>query len=237
MNLWAQLRPTVENMMNGKSMHKTARRPYSEEKSQKRNQRMLAEKLRKTAESPFALTELKNLVRDLGLPANVSIPARTEDEAEERASELGYPVALKISSRAVAHKQQMGGVALDLGNGHEVREAWRQIVGRADSQQLEIYGCTVERMKKGDIELLLGVRWDDEWPGVVLIAEGGVSTALERERRWLSAPSTRQLSRYRICHPSASSLAARIYGQECAHRAEMCSVGCRHSPSSWAAGV
>jgi acyl-CoA synthetase (NDP forming) len=195
MELWTQLRVAVKNTSKGKRGPESATlRAYSEGRPRKRSHRILVDRLRKAGDSPFALTELKILVRDLGLPANASFPARSEEEAVERASELGYPVALKISSRAIVHKQQIGGVALGLDNGFQVREAWKRIVERAKSEGVEIEGCTVEPMAHGDIELLLGVRWDDDWPGVVLIAEGGVSTALERERRWLSAPSTRQLS-------------------------------------------
>jgi len=44
-------------------------------------------------------------------------------EAGHAAARIGFPVALKILSREITHKSDVGGVALDLGSEHEVREA------------------------------------------------------------------------------------------------------------------
>ena len=53
--------------------------------------------------------------------------ALNEDEAVAAFHELGWPVALKVSSPAVQHKTAIGGIALDVRDEAGVREAFRRL--------------------------------------------------------------------------------------------------------------
>jgi acyl-CoA synthetase (NDP forming) len=54
--------------------------------------------------------------------------AKDEDEAVAIASQIGYPVVLKILSPQIIHKTDAGGVVLDIKSEDEVREAFRTII-------------------------------------------------------------------------------------------------------------
>ena len=58
------------------------------------------------------------------------------------AEKLGYPVTLKVSSAAIAHKTEAGGVALNLKTADEVRAAAARMAKLADE-------VLVERMVDG----------------------------------------------------------------------------------------
>ena len=78
----------------------------------------------------FVLTEreAKALVQSAGLPAVRTELARTADEAITLARDMGFPVALKISSADIAHKSDIGGVQLNLTTEAAVRRAFDDIV-------------------------------------------------------------------------------------------------------------
>ncbi len=53
--------------------------------------------------------------------------ATTADEAAKIASEIGFPVALKIVSPDILHKTDVGGVVLDLESPEAVRQAFEAL--------------------------------------------------------------------------------------------------------------
>ena len=73
---------------------------------------------------------------------------------------LGFPVVLKIVSPDIAHKTEVGGVALDLADdGCSARRlstpCWRSAAQKAP--QARIDGVLVAPMARGGTELILGI--------------------------------------------------------------------------------
>jgi len=75
------------------------------------------------------LTELesKHLLSLYGIPTVETRAAATEDEATTIASEIGFPVVLKVLSETITHKTDVGGVKLNLQDEAAVRSAYRDI--------------------------------------------------------------------------------------------------------------
>ena len=69
-----------------------------------------------------------------------------EDEAIAAATELGFPVALKIVSTTITHKTEGGGVAVDLRTPDDVRAAYRDVLRRltALGRRNELSGILVQ---------------------------------------------------------------------------------------------
>ncbi len=97
-----------------------------------------------------------------------------EDDAVAAHDELGGWVAMKLSSPTVQHKSDLGGVALGLRSGDEVRGAYRQLAALAAAHDGSVF---VERMAVPGAELMVAVRTDAIVPALVL-ALGGVWTEL-----------------------------------------------------------
>jgi acetyltransferase len=125
--------------------------------------------------------EAKSVLIAYGIPATETIVARTPDEAAASATRIGLPAALKILSRDITHKSDVGGVALDLATADDVRAAAAAMLARvaASRPDARIDGFTVQQMvaRKGGIELILGAVEDSLFGPVILFGHGG--TAVE----------------------------------------------------------
>ncbi len=103
---------------------------------------------------------------------------------------LRYPVAAKILSPDIAHKTEIGGVALNLPDAAALREAAAAMRARAAAAmpQARITGILVQPMASGLAEVLLGFRRDPEVGPVVLLGAGGVLAELHRDIALRLAP-------------------------------------------------
>ncbi|MEM2280788.1 MAG: GNAT family N-acetyltransferase [Candidatus Bathyarchaeia archaeon] len=128
--------------------------------------------------------EAKKILEFYNIPVVKTYVARDEDEAVAIASRIGYPVVLKILSPQIIHKTDAGGVALDLKNEDEVREAFKVITRNAKryNPNAEILGVTVQPMiKKRGVEVILGSKKDIVFGPVILFGMGGVGVELFKD--------------------------------------------------------
>jgi acyl-CoA synthetase (NDP forming) len=106
-------------------------------------------------------------------------PAATAEEAAAAAEELGFPVVVKTAAPG-AHKTETGGVALDLADERQVRDAAERIGGPLVVQPLVVDG----------VELLAGVVADPVFGPLVAFGAGGVYTELFGQAAFRIAPLT-----------------------------------------------
>ncbi len=137
--------------------------------------------------SRVLLTEVesKRLLSLYGIPMVETRFAANEDKAVTLASELGFPVVLKVFSKTITHKTDVGGVKLNLQDETAVRAAYRAI----QSSVAEIAGpgqfsgVTVQPMVKPDgYELILGSSIDPQFGPVILFGSGGQLVEVYRDR-------------------------------------------------------
>jgi acetyltransferase len=100
-------------------------------------------------------------------------------EAVAAADRIGFPVALKIRSRDILHKTEVGGVALDLQNRDAVQAAAEALAASARAAQpsARIDGFLVQEMVSG-IEAIVGARNDPLYGPLLLVGSGGVLVEL-----------------------------------------------------------
>jgi acetyltransferase len=120
--------------------------------------------------------EAKQLLSWYGIPVVETHVAANEDEALARASEIGYPVVLKLLSNTIAHKTDVDGVRLGLQNAEQVRGAYgsiqRAATERAGAEHFN--GVTVQPMVRHDgYELIVGSSVDAQFGPVILFGSGG----------------------------------------------------------------
>ncbi|MEW6188291.1 MAG: CoA-binding protein, partial [Thermodesulfobacteriota bacterium] len=75
--------------------------------------RSLIERVAEEKRDPF-LHEAAEIFNLYDIPLVRGLPVRSKDEAVQAARESGFPVALKIISRDISHKSDVGGVQLNL---------------------------------------------------------------------------------------------------------------------------
>jgi acetyltransferase len=142
------------------------------------------------------LTELesKRILEGYGIPVVETRAAKTAEEAVDHAARLGYPVVVKIESRTITHKSDVGGVQLDLRSPEAVREAFEGIRSRVPPGDFD--GVTVQRMVRIDgYELIVGSSIDPQFGPVLLFGAGGVLVEAFQDRSLALPPLNTTLAR------------------------------------------
>ena len=122
--------------------------------------------------------EARGVLAAYGIPVATTYAATTPAEAAQAAATLGGRVALKISSRDIPHKSDIGGVVLDLPL-EEVADAAVAMLARVTAAMpgATVAGFTVEPMiaRPDAIELIIGASVDPTFGPVILFGHGGVA--------------------------------------------------------------
>ncbi len=132
----------------------------------------------------FSESAAKDMLKRHGLavPEGIVCPA---GDAVAAADKLGYPVTLKVSSAAIAHKTEAGGVALNLRTPAEVEDAAKRMAKLAPD-------VLVERMVTGAVaELIIGLTSDPQFGTALVVGAGGILTELLKDSVTLILPTTR----------------------------------------------
>lgn len=113
---------------------------------------------------------------EYGVPVVPQILAGTAQEAAQAAKALATPVAIKISSPDIAHKTEVGGVALNVLSPEAAAQAFDTMLAtvRAKVPEARIEGVVVSPMRQPGVELLVGVRSDPAWGPVLALGLGGI---------------------------------------------------------------
>ena len=156
------------------------------------------------AERRKVLTEMesKTLLSAFHIPVTKTILARSANEAMMIATQLGFPVALKIDSPDISHKSDVEGVALNILNATGVRDTFTemmQTVARL-KPDARINGVTVQTMaraKRGR-EVCVGLVTDDPFGPVIAFGAGGTMIELIDDRAMELPPLNQFLARHLI---------------------------------------
>jgi len=117
-----------------------------------------------------------------GLTLPKSAVAHSPEEAAVAAGRIGFPVALKIISRGISHKTEVGGVRLNLGSGDEVVRASAALaasVARA-APGARVEAFLVQEMVDG-VEMILGARTDPLYGPMLVVGAGGIMVELVKD--------------------------------------------------------
>jgi len=128
--------------------------------------------------------EAKTFLEYYNFPVVKTKTAQTENEAAQLASQLGYPVVMKVLSPQITHKSDVGGVVLDITSEAEAREAFKRITQKAKEHdpKAEILGVTVQPMiKRQGYEVIVGAKADPLFGPVILFGMGGVGVELFKD--------------------------------------------------------
>jgi len=111
-----------------------------------------------------------------GIPVAPGILCESADMAVSAAEQVGYPVVLKIQSPDIAHKSDVGGVALGLRTAAETRQAYDAILASVREQlpDSRVDGVLVSPMLADGLEMLIGIVDDALWGPVLAVGMGGI---------------------------------------------------------------
>jgi acetate---CoA ligase (ADP-forming) len=129
----------------------------------------------------------KQLLEDCGM----ALPERWAGEGEDAvtaAQDLGFPVAVKILSNQIAHKDQMGAVKLDLKSTGDVNQAVADITASL-SGNIQEPRFLVEKMIEAPAqEFIIGLKRDTAMGLVMMIGRGGTDVETQAQFTTLLLP-------------------------------------------------
>ncbi|WP_104982193.1 bifunctional acetate--CoA ligase family protein/GNAT family N-acetyltransferase [Sorangium cellulosum] len=143
--------------------------------------------------------ESKQLMAAYGIPTVQTAVARSVEEASATATQMGYPIVLKLYSATITHKTDVGGVKLNLPDDAAVRRAFEEIregvTQKAGAEHFQ--GVTVQPMVslKDTYEIILGSSVDPQFGPVLLFGAGGQLVEVFKDRALGLPPLNATLAR------------------------------------------
>src|SRR4030095_2423533 len=121
--------------------------------------------LQQTGPGWLSAENTRKVLAALGLPLPPGGVCRTAADAARLSGDIGFPVAVKLASRQIVHKTEVGGVRLNLHDGAAVRQAFGDIQARlAREDKLDrMDGVIVQPMISSGVELMGGHRRSVVW--------------------------------------------------------------------------
>lgn len=119
--------------------------------------------------------ESKQLFASYGIPSVREIVATTPEEAAQAAHRIGGRVVLKILSRAIAHKSDIGGVRVGVPAADVLAECRAMQAAVSARTDAVLEGFSVQEMAGEGVEVILGFLRDPQLGPAILLGAGGIA--------------------------------------------------------------
>ena len=132
----------------------------------------------------------KSLLRAAGvaLPDEVLVTAKAE--LNEAVARIGLPLVLKIQSRDIPHKSEVGGVRVNILTPEQAAFAYDALLANARHHRPEavLQGVLVAPMARPGVEIIVGTLLDATFGPMIMVGLGGVTAELFRDVVYRPAP-------------------------------------------------
>ncbi|HSO42661.1 MAG TPA: acetate--CoA ligase family protein, partial [Rhodospirillales bacterium] len=154
--------------------------------------------------------EAKAVLEAYAIPVVPTRAVADPAAAAAMAERLGFPAALKILSKEITHKSDVGGVALDLPTADAVRVAAEAMLERIAERvgPVEIDGFAIQPMiqRPNAFELIVGASEDPQFGPVILFGHGGTAAEILNDTALALPPLNMHLAREAIARTSVYKL-------------------------------
>ncbi|MFL6812785.1 MAG: acetate--CoA ligase family protein [Bradyrhizobium sp.] len=141
---------------------------------------------------PATLSEFdsKLLLRQAGIALPEEVLVSEREEIDAAIARVGLPLVMKIQSRDIPHKSEVGGVRLNITSKGEAFSAYQALRddARKHRPNAAIQGMLVGPMAKEGVEIIIGTMQDATFGPMVMVGFGGITTELFRDVVYRPAP-------------------------------------------------
>ncbi|MFA6989878.1 MAG: acetate--CoA ligase family protein, partial [Candidatus Gastranaerophilaceae bacterium] len=118
--------------------------------------------------------------------------ATTVDEAATVANDIGYPVVMKMTSKTISHKTDVGGVIVNIQSEEQLREDYTALIERLRERNIldGLEGVIVQEMVKSNREMVCGIATDPQYGPMMMFGLGGVFIEVMKDVTFRLAPLT-----------------------------------------------
>jgi acyl-CoA synthetase (NDP forming) len=175
--------------------------------------------LTKAVENGFLpMPQALSLMEAAGLSVAGWRTATNAEMALKAASQLGFPVVLKLSAPSLVHKTEAGGVLLNLADLPGVAAAYQQLADLAAKELPpgEAWEVVVMKQVAGGEEVLLGGQRDQSFGPLVACGAGGILTEIMEDVSLRVAPISPQEARRQILETRIGRILEGVRGRHAA---------------------
>jgi acetate---CoA ligase (ADP-forming) len=132
----------------------------------------------------------KSLLRDAGIALPDEVLVTDKSGLDAAIARVGLPLVMKIQSRDIPHKSEVGGVRVNITTKGEAFAAYQMLLDNAHRHRpnAAIQGVLVGPMAKKGVEIIVGTLLDATFGPMVMVGLGGVTTELFRDVVYRPAP-------------------------------------------------
>ena len=142
----------------------------------------------------LTLDEAIQVIKYYKIPVAESKLVKSINEAEAFATEIGYPLVLKVISPQVIHKTEAKALALDIRNNKELKSAYKKVLGnvRRYCPTAEVRGILVQKMIKKGYQVIVGGLRDLQFGPTVMVGFGGIFTEVFEDTSFRIFPFSKE---------------------------------------------
>jgi acetyl-CoA synthetase (ADP-forming) len=138
--------------------------------------------------------EARQILDYYNIPVVKGDIVKSIEEAKKFVEKNGYPVVLKVVSRQIIHKTDVGGVVLNIRNETELYQAYHQIIKSVEKNapKAKIDGLFIQQMLLNDREVIVGGKKDQTFGQTIAFGLGGIFVEVFEDISFRVVPITRQ---------------------------------------------
>lgn len=139
------------------------------------------------AEGRTLLTTAESLtvLQAYGIHASAFYVVQTLSQAIQAANTLGYPLAIKLNSKTVTHKTEVGGVKVDIRTEAELVSAYEGMMANLRHFGVHHFeageGIMVQSYVSRGREIILGASEDPQFGHLLVVGRGGIYTQVDQD--------------------------------------------------------
>ena len=135
-------------------------------------------------------SDSKALLREAGIALPDEVLVTEKSALDGAIARVGFPLVVKIQSRDIPHKSEVGGVRVNIATKGEVFFAYEALLENARRHRPDatIQGILVGPMAKKGVEIIIGTMLDKTFGPMIMVGLGGVTTELFRDVIYRPAP-------------------------------------------------
>ena len=156
--------------------------------------RKLLDDARAAGRTSLTAPEAREVCEAYGIAVPKEGVARSAAEAARLASDIGFPVVMKIISPQILHKTEAGGVLVGVAAAEQASQAYATLLDNARKYdpKAEILGVQVQQMLSGGQEVIIGAVTDPAFGKLVAFGLGGVLVEVLKDITFRLAPTSTQ---------------------------------------------
>jgi acetyl coenzyme A synthetase (ADP forming)-like protein len=182
--------------------------------------RSIIDKVKAEGRTSLTAPEGKLVCDAYGIPVPQEGVAKSAAEAARLASQIGFPVVLKIVSPEILHKTEAGGVLVGVKSAADVEQGYATIMANArkHNDKANLVGVQVQQMVQGGQEVIIGAVTDPSFGKLVAFGLGGILVEVLKDVTFRLAPTAHADALAMLDSIAAAQVLKGVRGTEAVNR-------------------